>query len=167
MHRWYVVQTQPNAEHRALVNLARQGYEAYLPRITRQKRHARRVETVQKPLFPRYMFVKLDRNQDVWRPILSTFGVSSLIRQGNEPLPVPDGVIEALQGREQTGELIEIPAVLKMKEGDPVEVSDGPFAQLVANFVRMKDHERVVVLLDMLGRKVNATVPANTVSPAI
>ena len=59
--RWYVVQTHPHAEQKASLNLARQGYGVYLPRYLKRRRHARRVETVAAPLFPRYMFVAVDR----------------------------------------------------------------------------------------------------------
>ena len=51
-HRWYVVRTQPHAESKASAHLGRQGFETYLPRYLKKRRHARRVETVQAPLFP-------------------------------------------------------------------------------------------------------------------
>ena len=62
--RWYVVHTQPNGEGRANLNLRRQGFATYLPRYARRRRHARRQETVQRPLFPRYLFVGLDLARD-------------------------------------------------------------------------------------------------------
>ena len=52
---WYVVQTQVNSEARAEQNLLRQGYEVYLPRYLKRRRHARKVDLMAKPLFPRYM----------------------------------------------------------------------------------------------------------------
>ena len=44
--RWFVVQSQPNAEMKAVSHLARQGFAAYLPRYKKRRRHARRVEMV-------------------------------------------------------------------------------------------------------------------------
>jgi len=58
--RWYVAQTQPQAEFRAVANLERQGFETYLPRYLKRRRHARRIETIKAPLFPRYVFVRVD-----------------------------------------------------------------------------------------------------------
>ena len=46
MIAWYVVYTRPNAEMKALAHLACQGYEAYLPRYRKWRRHARRRELV-------------------------------------------------------------------------------------------------------------------------
>ena len=57
---WYVVHTHPRAEAKALLNLDRQGFSCYLPRYLKRRRHARRLETVAAPLFPRYLFVALD-----------------------------------------------------------------------------------------------------------
>ncbi|MGD9769432.1 MAG: transcription termination/antitermination NusG family protein, partial [Pseudolabrys sp.] len=57
--RWYAVQSQPNAENKAVAHLARQGFETYLPRYLKRRRHARRVETVAAPLFPRYLLVAI------------------------------------------------------------------------------------------------------------
>lgn len=164
MH-WYVVQTKPHGEARALENLARQGYEPYLPRILKRRRHARRVDMVKRPLFPRYLFVHMDTARQRWYPILSTFGVTSIIRNGVDPAPVPDGVVEAIRQHEEAGTLVEKPAVLNLSPGAPVEVREGPFADLCGEFLRLSDKERVVVLLDLLGRKVRATVSAHAVAP--
>ena len=76
--RWYVVQTQPHAESKAARHLCRQGFQIYLPRYLKRRRHARRTETVPAPLFPRYMFVAVDIAVQRWRSIQSTIGVSRL-----------------------------------------------------------------------------------------
>ncbi|HQF30164.1 MAG TPA: transcription termination/antitermination NusG family protein, partial [Hyphomicrobiales bacterium] len=60
MAGWYVVSTQPHQEARAESNLVRQGFETWLPRFARERRHARKVDTVLVALFPGYLFVRLD-----------------------------------------------------------------------------------------------------------
>ena len=77
--RWYVVQSHPHAELRAVAHLQRQGFETYLPRYRKRRRHARRIETVEAPLFPRYLFVSIDLATQRWRAIHSTIGVSHLV----------------------------------------------------------------------------------------
>lgn len=67
--RWYVVQTQANAENKAVAHLRRQGYATYLPRYLKRRRHARRVDTVPAALFPRYVFVEIDMAVQRWRSI--------------------------------------------------------------------------------------------------
>ena len=77
MQRWYVAQTQPMAEHKALAHLHRQGFEVYLPRYLKRRSHARRVDHVPAPVFPRYLFVAMDIESCRWRAINSTVGVTS------------------------------------------------------------------------------------------
>ena len=72
--RWYVVHTQPNSESRANEHLRRQGYITFLPKLLKRRRHARKTETVSRPLFPRYIFVQLDTVHQGWHAIRSTFG---------------------------------------------------------------------------------------------
>ena len=55
--RWYVAQTHRHAEAKATAHLGRQGFLVYLPRYRKQRRHARRIDTVTVPLFPSYLFV--------------------------------------------------------------------------------------------------------------
>ena len=58
--RWFVAHTHPHAEAKATSHLNRQGFEIYFPRYLKRRRHARRIETVAAPLFPRYLFVAVD-----------------------------------------------------------------------------------------------------------
>ena len=88
-HAWYLVHAKPRQEDTALANLARQGFEAFLPRMRRQVRHAGRWRERVEALFPRYLFVSLDPETHDWAPIRSTVGVSSLVRFGDEPARVP------------------------------------------------------------------------------
>ena len=50
--RWYVVQSQPNAELKAVAHLNRQGFDTYLPRYLKRIRHARRVDVVASAAVP-------------------------------------------------------------------------------------------------------------------
>jgi transcriptional antiterminator RfaH len=71
--RWYVVHIRAQGENRADLNLRRQGFVTYLPRHLRTRRHTRRIETVARPLFPRYLFVAMDIARDRWWAVQSTF----------------------------------------------------------------------------------------------
>jgi transcriptional antiterminator RfaH len=164
MSRWYVVHTHPHAEQAAVENLRRQGFRTYLPRCRKRRRHARRTDMVVRPFFPRYLFVCLDLCHQRWRAIMSTVGVSDLVRFGEMPAAVPDGVVESLIARECDGLPAEPSVAETARPGDPVRLADGPFADLVARFQEMADAERVFVLLDLLGRKVRVKVRADTLA---
>ena len=163
--RWYVAQTQPGREQRALLNLARQNFTAYLPRWRKRRSHARKIDTVLAPLFPRYVFVALDLDNMSWRSVNGTFGVNHLIANGERPTPVPIGVVEAIQSREGPDGAVK-PQLSPMRRGDPLRILDGAFTDCMSRFENMAENERVTVLLDLLGRPVRVTLPTHAVCPA-
>jgi transcriptional antiterminator RfaH len=164
--RWYVVQTQANAENKAVAHLGRQGFTTYLPRYLKRRRHARRVDTVAAPLFPRYLFVKMDTGIQRWRSIYSTIGVSRLVCNGDCPVPVSDAVINALQGRENTSGYVEFDDRPKFGAGDKVRILEGAFYDCLGIYAGMPDRERVEILLDLLGRKVRVLLGAEAIAAA-
>ena len=82
---WHVVQTHVHAEAKAQLHLTRQGFETYLPRYLKQRRHARRVEPVVSALYPRYLFVRFGTAVHRWRAIHSTHGVTRFVCNGGSP----------------------------------------------------------------------------------
>ena len=163
--RWYVVQTRPHAETKAVEHLNRQGFETYLPRYLKRRRHARRVETVAAPLFPRYLFVAVDMATQRWRSIQSTIGVTRLVSNGDDPAAVHDNVVNGLKVREERG-FVQLTRRPRFANGDHVRVLDGVFATCLGLFDGMTDGERVAVLLDLLGRKVRIVLDDLSIAAA-
>jgi len=155
--RWYVVYCQTRQETRADFNLRRQGFDSWLPRLRQTRRHARRIDNVLVPLFPSYLFVRMDLNQQPWRSINGTFGVRRLLCENERPAPVTQGFIEALQETMDNAGLVAVPKDT-FKSGDNVRLIAGPFADMVGTLARLTDKDRVAVLLNVLGREVRALV---------
>lgn len=151
---WYVVHTQPRREGVALENLRRQGFDSWLPMAVRRVRRGGRWCSKIEPLFTRYLFVNLNFGSEDVSPIRSTIGCVGLVRSGNAPSAVPEGVVEALRAAAdpETGlhqvDALQIP---RFREGDPVVVLEGPFAGLGGIFQGASGEERARVLLRMLG----------------
>jgi transcriptional antiterminator RfaH len=164
--RWFVAHTHPHAEGKATAHLGRQGFEIYFPRYLKRRRHARRIETVAAPLFPRYLFVAIDLGVQRWRSIYSTVGVGRLVCNGDDPTPVPDGVVEALKKREDADGFIKLESRLPFRAGDKIRVLDGAFTSCLGLFEGMAERERVAILLDLLGRKVRVVLDADLVAAA-
>ena len=165
MTAWFAVYTRPRAEAMAQEHLRRQGYEVYLPRHVKRRRHARRTDFVLAPLFPRYLFVAIDKLHQRWRPILSTVGVCDLVRQGERPAEVAAELVEELRLRERDGAFGHAAQVQGLRRGDPVRVAAGPFTELAGRFHGMVAADRVFVLLEMLGRSVKVQLPSEVVDP--
>ena len=164
--RWFVAHTHPHAENKATTHLNRQGFEIYFPRYLKRRRHARRIETVVAPLFPRYLFVAIDLNVQRWRSICSTVGVNRLVCNGDLPTAVPDGIVEALRQREDTNGFIKLDTRPPFRAGEKVRVRDGALSSCLGLFEGTAERERIAILLDLLGRKVRVVLDADLVAAA-
>lgn len=159
---WSVVNTHPHREHFAVENLDRQGFTAYCPMIRRRIRHARRTQDVLRPMFTSYVFVRINPQRERWRPILSTFGVRSLVRFGDKIGFLDEAFVAALKAREVEGAIIrpEKPYAL----GQQVRLSGGPFDGIVATIVNMDEKDRLTVLMDLLNQSVRVKVRTENVT---
>jgi transcriptional antiterminator RfaH len=162
--RWYVAQTHAHAENKAAEHLARQGYLIYLPRYRKRRRHARRVDEVFAPLFPRYLFIAANAAAQRWRAIQSTVGVARLVCNGDAPAAVGGDVVDALRAREDERGLVRLDTTPAFAPGDPIRILDGAFAACLGLFECMTDGERVAILLDLLGRKVRVVLNVDCVA---
>jgi len=163
MTGWCAVQTHVRAEDKAAFHLRRQGYNVFLPKHLKRRKHARRVDWVPAPLFPRYLFVAIDPETTPWRAIHSTVGVSDLVRFGARPAQVPPDIITEIKARQDDTGLVKTLAGCGFKPGERVRIVNGPLSDLEGLFDGPTDVDRVTVLLDLLGRQVKVRVPLETV----
>jgi transcription elongation factor/antiterminator RfaH len=166
MVRWYVVHTLPHRERGANHQLLNQGFTSFLPKRLKTRRHARKIETVKAPLFPRYLFVKLDMTRDRWRSVNGTFGVASLIMEGEQPKAVPLGVVESLAAQADSDGVLRFDMVDRLSVGQQVEVLAGPFSESIGVIDRLDDAGRVRVLLDIMGGRIPVELDSMSVMPA-
>jgi transcriptional antiterminator RfaH len=166
MKRWYVAYIQPAAERRAAGHLERQGFEVYLPMCRQIRRHARREETVLRPLFPRYIFVAFNIQVDRWRSINGTIGVSNIICHGERPAALPDGVVDKLRAGELDGGAVPLSQMVLFDPGEKLRILDGAFKGHTGTYQSMTSAERVVLLFDLIGSPVRVTVPIHAVEAA-
>lgn len=154
---WFVVYTKARLEQVAVENLARQNFEAYCPNIALTKRRRSRLITSIEPFFPRYIFLNFDLASDNWAPVRSTRGVSGLVRFGGVPRQVPAELVMALKQNENTDKL-QIVKHNTWKQGDEVEIEQGPFAGYRCIFESERSADRVAVLLNIVGKQTRATL---------
>ncbi|MBL4615228.1 MAG: hypothetical protein JKY27_10200 [Magnetovibrio sp.] len=164
MKAWFVVRTKTGAEDRAAWHLNNQGFEAYLPRYRKQIRHARKTSTVLRAVFPGYLFVSMDLEQQRWRAINGTMGVISLVQFGEAPRPISDTVVDVIRAREEGGVVNLAPDGLKV--GDRVRVREGAFADHEALLAEVSDDKRVILLLNLMGREVRVTACKESLAKA-
>ncbi len=157
MARWYVLQSRPRQEKRALENLRNQGFECLLPLYQRDRlRRGKRVQ-VDEPLFPRYLFVRLDQIVSNWYALRSTYGVSHIVRFGETPAAIADAVVARFAQCDPVDRHL-------FKSGDTVNIASGPFAGLEGIYDQDDGEQRVIILLDFMSKQQRLSLPVGDIT---
>ena len=143
---WYLIHTKPKQEQIALENLQRQHYEVYLPMAEIQKRRQGRHQNVIEPMFPRYLFISLDKANDNWAPIRSTRGVQALVRFGGIPAKVSNDLVNKIRELEVHSESNDM-AIPEFTKGVVVRILEGAFAGYEGVFEEHSSERRATILL--------------------
>ena len=146
---WHLLQCKPREEQRANTNLLNQGYTTFLAEVTESKKTSNGFKEVKTPLFPGYLFIKLNKQTDNWANIRSTRGVNKLVSFGLNPGVVPDTIIEAVKKQTKANNNKE---TYPFEKGDKVSIATGPFKELQAVFDVRNDQQRAWVFLELMGK---------------
>jgi transcription elongation factor/antiterminator RfaH len=146
---WYVIHTKPGDENRVRTNLHNQEVETFLPLLeTYQYCNGRMIPKI-KPLFPNYLFARLDLELHYYK-VKWTRGVNKILGSGNEPVPISAKVIQTIKERSGKDNLVKLED--ELKDGDVVQVNSGPFKSLRGVFQKMMSSKgRVRILLSLIG----------------
>lgn len=161
--RWFAVHTLQHREFGAAKQLEFQGYRVFLPLHQKTVRHARKFRTTKAPFFPRYLFVQMSLARHQWRSVNGTFGVSRLVMANDLPMPVPSGIVEALDAiTDETGVLS---FSSRLRPGQKVRILSGPFAQQIGELRHADDKNRVQILLHLMGAQLMVRATTEILAP--
>jgi transcriptional antiterminator RfaH len=160
--RWYAIRTKVNREKEVERRLKDIRLEAFLPWMRTRRRIGSRYHWVLAPLFPGYIFCRLDMVVSGKAARYSP-GVKDFLTFGSRVAEVSEKIIETLRER-CPGGVAEIDP-LNAKPGDAVRINEGPFSGLEAIFEqKLKGSERVAVLLEILGRQTRIVLPSEVIA---
>lgn len=164
MKHWYTLHTKPRQEMRVARRLDDLDVETYLPLVRRAAdTRSRRPEA----FFPCYLFIHLDLEtlpaaRWQWIP-----GLRRVVSFGGVPAPVPPAAIGLIRDHVAEMNAGEPAARSRFQAGDPVRITAGPMADMVAMFERACGPEdRVCVLLTFLGRVCRLEIDAAALEPS-
>jgi len=149
--RWYTVQTKLKKERTVERRLTDLNLEVFLPWVRLRRRIGSRFQRVLDPLFPGYLFCRLDIFA-AGKAARYAPGVKDFVRFGNRIADVGDEVIGGIRERCPDGVAVFKPR--PYRAGEPVLIREGPLSGIEAVFEReMRGSDRVTVLLELLGRQ--------------
>ncbi|MBL95395.1 MAG: Transcription antitermination protein RfaH [Alphaproteobacteria bacterium MarineAlpha3_Bin5] len=167
MTYWCATKTHKNAEDISLQHLLRQGFNVLLPKYLKRRSHARKIDWVPRPLFPGYLFVKVEPHNKSWRAIRSTVGIVDVIRFGTNPAAIPEHVIDEIRARQDSDGLVKTHLGNSFRPGQTVRVLHRALGDLEALFESNNDKNRVTILLNLLGQQVRTTVSKDAIYAAV
>jgi transcription elongation factor/antiterminator RfaH len=149
---WFVIHTKPRDEYRVKNHFQGMEIETLLPLYENFQYSHGRMSRVINPLFPNYLFARLDLERHYYK-VKWTRGVNRILGAGNEPIPISETVTQMLKDRmggDGTVKLLE-----DLQEGDLVQITSGPLKDFIGIFQnRLSSGERVKILVNLIGIEV-------------
>ncbi|MCJ7610937.1 MAG: hypothetical protein MUP19_01630 [Candidatus Aminicenantes bacterium] len=152
---WFLLNTKPKKEFRVERLFSEASFEVYLPK--------HKEGTALKPFFPCYEFIRFDYPRD-YNLVKYTRGVKAVVGHDTGPIPLPDRVIDEIRSREVDGLVVVPHGVGTPREGDEIEVTEGPLKGLCGIFKQdLSGRERVLVLLNYVSYQGRLLIERNKV----
>ncbi|MBK9179633.1 MAG: transcription termination/antitermination protein NusG [Acidimicrobiales bacterium] len=163
--RWYVVHTQSGYEKKvkqnleariSSMNMEERIFEVVIPMedVTEFK-NGRKV-VVEKKVFPGYLLVRCDLDDDSWYVVRNTPGITGFVGQGAKPSSLPRRDVESflkpkVEGAEPSK---RSRPRLEYELGESVRVKEGPFADFTGQIAEInEDQLKLKVLVNIFGRE--------------
>jgi transcription antitermination factor NusG len=163
--RWYCASVRWGSAEMARDALTYLDFGTFLPLIACEIRHARRVRVVERPLFPGYVFLRFDVRGEAWRRAYQTRRVRIFGSAPDRPVPLPAGLVERWIAEGWDRPLPRDVVADCIAAGADIAITGGPFTDQ-RGLCLWDDGQRVRVLLSLLGRQIEASLPRGQVAPA-
>lgn len=171
MPDWYALYVKPHKEKTVETLLMQRRFETFSPSISERRSWSDRVKTIERSLFPGYVFCRFNPIGPERIPVLTVPGVHWIVGNGREAVPVPEVQVDALRRAVASGARVEPHEYLEA--GDEVEVLAGPLAG-VRGIVQgtapkgkgdRRPVAKLVLSVELLRRSVSIEVPSEDVRP--
>ena len=166
--QWYVVHTQSGYEKKVTANLQARIqsmnmedkiYEIVIPMEEVDEFKNGKKQTVQRKVFPGYLLVRCQMDDESWYCVRNTPGITGFVGQskhGQKPTPLSRREVKTFLTPKTEG-VDAAPrrkAKLDYEEGESVRVKEGPFADFTGEIAEINaDHMKLKVLVNIFGRE--------------
>lgn len=157
---WYVLHTYSGYENKVKksiesrvesLDLGERVYEIVVPTQEEIEIRSGQRHTVQRKVFPGYVLVRMELDDETWYALRNTPGVTGFVSINNKPVPLGEREVLAIM----TGMTAEAPKVkISFQLGDTVRIVDGPFADFRGEIDEINQEKgKIRVLVSFFGRE--------------
>lgn len=158
---WYAFRVRPRHEKSASTLLRSKGCNEFLPLLKTRSQWVDRITTVERPLFPGYIFCEIERH-DV-SCVRSTPGIFDVVRAGSSPLPARREEVESLLHAVRNNLPIEPCNLDGFCGGELLRIMVGPLSGVCGTLVKVRGEQRLLISIELLHRQVLVELPAASV----
>jgi transcription termination/antitermination protein NusG len=158
---WFVVHTYAGYENKVKTNLEsrissmnveEKIFEVVIPMEDVMEIKSGKKQVVQRKVFPGYLLVRMDLDDDSWYVVRNTPGVTGFVGSGARPIPLSEKEVDRILQRKAVGERPK--PKLEWAINDPVRVTTGPFANFQGLISEIDtDRSKLKVLVNIFGRE--------------
>jgi transcriptional antiterminator RfaH len=156
---WYVIHCEPSHDRQVERLIGSAHIEVFAPQLPKTRRR-----NGHKPLFPGYVFARLDLQTDTWGALRRLPGIRSLVEIGGGPCPLDDTVVAVIRryvhDRSTSSGVHLVP-------GQRVSVTSGAFRDLEGIFCEtLRGDERIAILVNLMRQQIRVELALDCVAYA-
>ncbi len=159
--RWYIIHTYSGHENKVAVTLKQRAevkgftdkiFQLFIPTQQKVVITEGKKRKVNERLFPGYVYINMLMDEDSWKLVRATQGVTGFVGAGTTPTPLPENEVAALMKYVVS----DAPKFeMKFAEGDSVKIVEGPFSDHIGKISEVnEDQGKVKVLVSFFGKEV-------------
>jgi len=154
--QWYVVHTYSGYENKVKANIEKivenrgmhdQIHQIVVPTQDTTEIKNGQKKNVQRKVYPGYVLLNMEMNDDTWYVVRNTRGVTSFVGPGSKPVPLTESEVAAMG--------IDLPVEsIDLFEGDTVKIIRGPFENSIGLVKEVQLQKRIaIVKISIFGRE--------------
>ncbi|MEW7277050.1 UpxY family transcription antiterminator [Aquimarina sp. 2201CG1-2-11] len=156
---WYVLYVRSHHEKKVETLLSENGLESFVPLVKTIREWSDRKKVIMKPLFPSYVFAKIQSRSD-FHKAMDINGSCSYIRFGKEYAIVSDEEIKRIKFLVNTEDVSDIESNSEIvKEGEVKTIRKGVLAGLECEIVKVNNKDKILVRINSIRQNILATLP--------
>jgi transcription antitermination factor NusG len=157
--KWLIVYTYPKAERKVRNTITQLGIESFLPLMKVIRQWSDRKKKLEVPLFPNYVFVKIDPNKRF--ELLKIHGLVRFVTFDGRPAEITDDKIDSMKRIVSGDSAIRMEQFDNCQIGSKMRIVHGHFSGIEGYLLREYGNNRFVIQVDILKKAVSIDIPAD------